>query len=313
MRRRALTYPDGRQFAFSILDDTDDSTVANAKPIYDLLFELGLRTTKTVWPLDCPEGSRLYFAGSTLADPPYRAFVHELKERGFEITWHCATMESSTRERTIRGLEAFKDELGHYPTLHVNHGENRENIYWGPKRYRNPLLRLLHRSARGAERGVFSGDEEGSPYFWGDLCRQHFRYTRGFTWRAVNTLRRDPGLVYRLGWTPYVDCWFSTSDAPDVRAFNRLLTPESVDRLCEERGVCILSTHLGKGFVRDGRVDGAVERTLRHIATLPGWFVPVSMILDHFRAAAPRLERSYPRHALYEVRHVVDRALSTRA
>ena len=302
-------YPEGREFAFTILDDTDDSTVANTKPIYDLLFDLGLRTTKTVWPLDCPEGSRHYFAGSTLADPAYRAFAHELQERGFELTWHAATMESSLRERTVRGLEAFREEFGRYPTLHANHGENRENIYWGPKRYRNPLLRLAHRSARGGARGAFSGDEESSPYFWGDLCRQHFRYVRGFTWREVNTLRKDPGLVYRLAWTPYVDCWFSTSDAADVHAFNRLVNRQSIDRLRAERGVCILSTHLGKGFVRGRRIDPAVEDTLRHLASQPGWFVPVSTILDRFRAATPRLERPYRSHALYEIRHVIDRAL----
>jgi hypothetical protein len=312
MHNPARTYPDGREFAFSILDDTDDSTVANSKPIYDLLFEVGLRTTKTVWPLDCPEGSKNYFAGSTLADPEYRAFAHKLRERGFELTWHGATMESSPRERTHRGLEVFRQEFGHYPTLHCNHGENRENIYWGRKRYRNPLLRLVHRSARAGTGPDFSGEDEASPYFWGDLCREHFRFVRGFNWHQVNTLRCDPDLVYRLSWTPYVNCWFSTSHAPDVREFNRLVTRRSVDRLRAERGVCILSTHLGKGFVRDGRVDPAVEDTLRYLATLPGWFVPVSMILEHFRAANPRIDRPYRVHALHEIRHAIDRARAPR-
>lgn len=304
-------YPDGREFAFTILDDTDDATVANVKPLYDLLFELGLRTTKTVWPLDCPEGSKNYFAGDTLANPEYLRFAHQLQDRGFELTWHAATMESSTRERTLRGLEFFRQEFGHYPTLHCNHGENRENIYWGAKRYRNPLLRLVHHAARRGMAPSFSGDDEGSDYFWGDLCRRHFRYVRGFTWHDINTLRRDPALVYRLAWTPYVNCWFSTSDAADVQAFNRLVNRSSINRLRAERGVCILSTHLGKGFVRDGRVDPTVEETLRYMASQPGWFVPASTILDHFRAATPQLDRPYRRHALYEFRHAIDRALKS--
>ena len=304
---RTNEYPGGREFAFSILDDTDDSTVDNVKPIYDLLFELGMRANKTVWPIDCREGSKDYFAGSTLADAEYRRFAHELRERGFELTWHAATMESSRRERTIRGLEAFRREFGRYPSLHCNHGENRENIYWGAKRYRNPVLRLLHRATRGDDAPKFCGEVEGSDYFWGDLCRQYFRFVRGFTWRSVNTLRRDRSLVYRLAWTPYVDCWFSTSDAADVRAFNRLVTGEAIDRLRSERGVCILSTHLGKGFVRHGRVDPAVEKTLRYVAALPGWFVPVSEILEHFRARTPRLERPYRVHAVHEIRHALDR------
>jgi hypothetical protein len=310
--RSALQYPNGREFAFSILDDTDVATVENVGPIYDLLHDLGFRTTKTVWPLDCPEGSANYFRSSTMADPGYRRFAQQLQVRGFELTWHCATMESSTRDRTIRGLEAFKQYFGHYPTLHCNHGQNRENIYWGPKRYRNPLARLAQRFTRSTPAPEFSGEVEGSPYFWGDLCRQHFRFVRGFTWYDPNTLAANSGLVYRLAWTPYVDCWFSTSDAADAHEFNRLVTRESVDRLRAERGVCIVSTHLGKGFVRNGRVDPQVESTLRYIATLPGWFAPVSEILEHFRAATPRLERPYRVHAWQEIRHVVDRARGLR-
>jgi hypothetical protein len=314
--RSTVQFPGGREFAFSILDDTDVATVESVGPIYELLHGLGFRTTKTVWPLECPEGSADYFRSSTMADADYRRFAEQLQARGFELTWHCATMESSTRDRTVRGLEAFKAYFGHYPTLHCNHGQNRENIYWGPKRYRNPVARLAHRLAQRGARSrptpEFSGEVEGSPYFWGDLCRQHFRFVRGFTWYDVNTLARDPGLVYRLAWTPYVDCWFSTSDAANVHEFNRLFTRESVDRLRAQRGVCIVSTHLGKGFVHNGRVDPQVEDTLQYIATLPGWFVPVSEILERFRAATARLERRYRIHAWHEIRHVVDRARGVR-
>jgi hypothetical protein len=95
---------DRRKFIFTILDDTDDATVENVKPAYELLEELGFRTTKTVWPLDCPEGSKLYFAAQTLQNPEYLAFIRELSVRGFELASHGATMESSVRERTARGL-----------------------------------------------------------------------------------------------------------------------------------------------------------------------------------------------------------------
>jgi len=302
-----LSYPGGKEFAFSILDDTDDATVENVAPVYDLLHALGLRVTKTVWPLDCPEGSTHYFAGSTLADPEYRRFAQELQDRGFELTWHGATMESSTRERTQRGLEVFKEVFGHYPSLHCNHGQNAENIYWGAARYRNPLLRLVYKAALGRRAHAFAGEIEASPYFWGDLCREHFRFVRGFTWRTANTLDGDPVLVYRLSATPYVNCWFSTSDAADVKAFNRLLTRESVDALRANGGVCIVSTHLGKGFARHGRVDAQVEDTLRYLARLPGWFAPVSEILEHFVRAAARLDRSVAAQSWHELRHVADR------
>src|SRR5690606_40955769 len=47
-------WPQGKRFAFSIIDDTDVATVANVRPIYRLLERLGLRATKTVWPVSCP-------------------------------------------------------------------------------------------------------------------------------------------------------------------------------------------------------------------------------------------------------------------
>ena len=303
--------PDGVEFAFSTLDDTDDSTVENTAPIYALLAELGMRTTKTVWPLDCPEGSENFFAGHTLERADYRDWVLDLRRRGFEVTWHCATMESSTRERTLRGLEAFREHFGEYPTIHVNHANNLENVYWGPLRYRNPLLRLAHR-ALVRHSIEYLGQEEGSPYFWGDVLKDRFAFTRAFAFAEINTLRVDAGLVYQLRATPWVNAWFSTSDAPDAAAFKRLVTRRSIDRLRAERGICILSTHLGKRFVSDGIVDPEIEDTLRYLAEQPGWFVPVSTIL----AAAVRAHggsvpvRGIMDQARMEVRHAVDRIRS---
>jgi hypothetical protein len=299
-----LRLPDGKQFAFTILDDTDDSTVANVKPIYELLRDLGYRTTKTVWPVDCPEGSDQFFAGETLSNPEYRAFCLDLATQGFEVTWHCATMESSTRERTIRGLETFRQIFGGYPSVHVNHSHNRENVYWGRDRYRSPLLRTLA-GLRGKKPSL--GHDPASPYFWGDHCLRHFRFARNFTFYELNTHKADPNTPYRLTDTPFVQYWFSTSDAADVTQFRRLVTRAAVDRLHRERGLCILSTHLGKGFCREGRIDPHVADILRYMATLPGWFVPVTTLLDHLMGLAPRAPLSGFALAHLELSHVSDR------
>lgn len=302
-----ISFPDGKEFAFTILDDTDDTTVENGRPIYDLLHELGLRTTKTVWPVACPEGSDIYFAGQTMAEPSYREWALELQRRGFEITWHDATMESSRRERTVQGLEAFRDAFGDWPRLHPNHGQNRENIYWGGRRYLNPLLRWALDANFRRQGIVFEGEREDSPYFWGDLCRAHVRYVRNFTFREIDTLKADPWMVYRARHTPYVNAWFTTSDAPDAAAFRRLVTPAAVDRLRAQGGVCIVSTHLGKRFVRDGRVDPGVEDALRHVASLPGWFVPVTPLLDHLSTFMPAGFRPARSILALELRHALDR------
>ena len=98
-------FPGGARFAFTIFDDTDDGTLENLRPIYDLLASLGMRTTKTVWPFR-HEGPSAFYACETLDDPDYREWVLELQEQGFEISWHCASFESSTRDRTSAGLRA---------------------------------------------------------------------------------------------------------------------------------------------------------------------------------------------------------------
>jgi hypothetical protein len=277
--------PPGKRFAFSVLDDTDDSTLDNVQPVYALLREYGLRTTKTVWPLDCREGSRNFFAAETLQNKAYLAFVRELAEVGFEVAFHGATMESSPRERTLEGLEFLRGEFGQYPKLFCNHGQNRENLYWGPKRFQTAPLRLLSRALMHRDGDSYEGDVEGSRFFWGDICRGVITYVRNFTFDRLNMLDVDRGMPYHLPGAPFVRYWFSTTDAPNVTAFNRVLSRARVDALEAAGGVCIVSTHFGKGFVKNGRVDPVTADLLRYLAGKAGWFVPVSELLDRLCAA----------------------------
>ena len=61
--RQPIDWPDGKSFAFTVFDDTDNATVERVSPVYALRTDLGLRTTKSVWPLE-GEGA-LKFSGST--------------------------------------------------------------------------------------------------------------------------------------------------------------------------------------------------------------------------------------------------------
>jgi hypothetical protein len=304
-------FPQSARFAFSILDDTDDATVENVRPIYDLLSELGLRTTKTAWPLDCPEGSRLYLAGETLGNSEYLAFVKGLIARGFEVAYHGATMETSTRERTERGLREFEALLGVAPSIYCNHGQNLENVYWGAARYRVAPIRLpIALMERLLGRPRYSGHVPGSPYFWGDLCLSRFRFVRNFTFSTLDYGSIAPSGPYRLKSTPWVQYWFNTADAPDAADFKRLVTPKNVKQLYERGGACIVSTHLGKRFVKGGRVDPEIEDTLRYIASLPGWFRPVSEVLELLLANRPAGTLSAWDQWQLECRHVADRILN---
>jgi hypothetical protein len=280
----AILFPHSKSFAFSIIDDTDVATVDNISPIYGLLEELGLRTTKTVWPVGSPEGSPNYSGSQTLEDPDYLAFIVDLKRRGFEITWHGATMESSIRERTIRGLERFRDLMDFYPQIHANHSFNRENIYWGAARVDNALLRLL--VDRFATRGSppFEGHLSSSPFFWGDLCKQHIRYVRNLTFNSLNLAKINPSMPYSDPVRPWVKQWFSASDAENAEEFIELLRPDQQERLEQEGGFTIVATHFGKGFVREGRVHPRVQQNLEILAKRPGWFPAVGELLDFLAA-----------------------------
>ena len=303
-----IQFPGDARFAFTILDDTDDATVENVRPVYDLLTELGFRTTKTVWPLDCPEGSRHYYAAQTLADADYLDFVRDLLANGYEAAYHGATMESSTRDRTERGLKAFSDLLGVTPSIYCNHGQNLENIYWGSNRYRAPVIRIpVAVIERLLGKPRFAGHVPGSPYFWGDLCQRQFRFVRNFAFATLNNGSIPPCGPYRLASTPWVQYWFSTADAPNAADFKRLVTQRSVDQLRADGGVCILSTHLGKRYASNGRVDPEVEDTLRYIASLSGWFRPVSEVLEFLLARRPQTELSGWQQLQLEGRHLTDR------
>lgn len=277
-----LNYPGGKRFAFTILDDTDVATVANVEPIYRLLERLGMRATKTVWPLGCPEGSRNFGTSQTLEDAEYLAFVRDLQNRGFEVTWHGATMESSERARTLAGLERFRELMGHYPRIHANHAENRENLYWGTERIDRPLLKFLFaRLAHPSD--YFVGHREDSPYWWGDLCARHIEYARNLTFEDLDLAAINPSMPYHDPSRPLVRYWFSSADAEDAPAFADLLHLRRQQALEADGGFSIVATHFGKGYVRNSQVHPLVQERLEMLAQRPGWFPTVGDLLDWLR------------------------------
>ncbi len=288
-----LAFPGGKKFAFTIIDDTDVGTVENLQPVYRLLEELGLRTTKTVWPMSCPEGSRDFSSSETLEDPQYRDFVVGLQRRGFEIASHGATMESSTRERTIAGLERLNATFGTYPRVHANHALNRENLYWGLSRVDQPVVRFLLHNLGRTRSDFYQGHVKGSSYWWGDLSLRHISYVRNLTFREINLSRINPSMPYHDPSRPYVRWWFSAVDAEDCRAFNDRLHRAQLDTLESEGGFCIVATHFGKSFARDGELDSVTRERLEDLARRPGWYPTVSELLDYLRSR--RVHEGLPR------------------
>jgi hypothetical protein len=273
-------FPNNKKFAFAIHDDTDLSTIENVGPIYQLLAELGMRTTKSVWPLaSVPDG---WHGGASLQDPDYLAFILGLRDNGFEIALHNVRNYDATREVVDKGLEEFRRLIGYYPRIHANHSRNRDNIYWGEARLNN--FRRMYKLALACKgTRSFEGHRQSSRFFWGDLCLQKIDYVRNFVFQEINLDRVNPTMPYRDPARPFVKYWFSSCDGADVTRFCEAISEANQEQLEEQNGVCIMYTHFACGFVKDGRVDPLASRLLQRLAERPGWFVPVSKLLDFLR------------------------------
>lgn len=270
-------FPEGKKFAFTVVDDTDYATVANVKPVYDLLYSCGIKTTKSVWVYP----TRGLFNGSSLQDEEYLSFIHELQDRGFEIGLHNVGDGLFTREEIRDGLDIFKENIGYYPRIHSNHASNPDNLFWWENRFVWPIslmYKLLSKSK--AKRG---GESRINNFFWGDYAKQHIRYIRNLTFNGINTTTSDPKMPYRINETAeFSNLWFSSSDGETVKEFTELISPANVDRLTEDGGVCIVYTHFSSGFVNDnGKVNSQFEKNIRYLAQKDGWFVPATTLLDH--------------------------------
>jgi hypothetical protein len=300
-RLRLLPYPDGKAFAFTIVDDTDGLTLETARPIYDYLHELGLKTTKTVWvrpPEQVPE--RFCDQGDTLARPEYADYHRLLRDRGFEIALHNVSSRSNTRAEIIEGFEEFRRAFGMYPRMNVHHEKNRENLYFDaaqdphrlPPVFASKAMRKAHALVRPRQNGhkpnhECSGEQPASEHFWGDVCKDRVKYVRTNVFvNDLNTVKVDPWTPRPFADTPLVNFWFYCSNGQDAAHFNAILSDANIARLVEERGCSLLYTHFGKGFVVD-RSDGTFDlndvtkQRLRAVAACrDAWFAPASEILD---------------------------------
>ena len=277
------TWPGGAPFAFTIVDDTDKTTLENGPLVYDLLTSLGMRVTKTVWPFDPAGPPRT--GGSSCEDPAYLAWILDLQAAGHEIGYHNAADHPSERERTIAALDRFRELFGHDPRIGADHSANTEALYWGAARLTGPRA-LAYRAAGpllGEPRASSEGHDPASPYFWGDVCRDRIDYWRNFTFATSDVTELCPG-PYHDPKRPLVRWWYAATDAPHRDPFLEAIAPDRLDALERHGGACILYTHVGTNFVWEGELDPRLEPALRAVAERGPWMAPASEVLDHLRA-----------------------------
>jgi hypothetical protein len=301
-----IPFPDGKRFAFSIIDDTDMATLERLKPIYELLERHGMRTTKTVWMYDSSDLSNPTNRGDSLRNPAYRRFILDLQQKGFEIALHGVRGGSSRREDVLRGFDEFKTTFGSYPAIYINHAVNKENIYWGSNLFTFAPYRWL---GAFAIRHEFFGHDPASPYFWGDVAKERVTYVRRFSFGDPNLLRVNASFPYRLPEKPYVNLWFPTANGSRVIEFDRLLSSENIARLENEGGVCLVYAHLGSGsFNKSGGLDSRFVSRITELSARNGWFVPASRILDHMRGQPSWTgDLSYRERLRVDTRYLVEK------
>jgi hypothetical protein len=281
-----ITWPDGKRFAFTVLDDTDLVSLENVRDVYRLLCQLGMRTTKSCWMIE-GDSTQGKFPGQTCDDAAYCRWLVELQSQGFEIGWHGATWHTVPRETTIAALDRFAATFGRYPRTAANHTGAAQGVYWAESRLTGLHSLLYTVLTRGKNFRKYRGHVETDELFWGDVCRQRLKYYRNFVFQDVNTLNACPQMPYHDPLRPMVNLWFASSNGRDVQTFCRCLSEENQDRLEAEGGACILYAHFAYGFVEDGRVDPRARMLLERLAAKNGWFVPVETLLDHLASQRP--------------------------
>jgi hypothetical protein len=279
-----ISLPGAARFAFTVVDDTDMATVANVKPVYDLLHELGMRTTKTLWTLEATRPNP-YDGSQTAQDPRYREFLSELQARNFELALHGVRQHSSPREDIERGLGEFSELFGQGPRMHINHFTNDDNVYWGAARVSGAITSAAYKLA--ASTPASQGHQEGSRYFWGDICRDQIDYVRSFTVRETNLDNLATPLAYVDPERPFVNGLFLSTEGGELPSFLEAISEQNQDQLADNGGVCIMYTHFGAGFVENDQLNGRFESLMRRLAGLGGWFPTASELLDHFYPSGP--------------------------
>ena len=294
------TWPNGHKFAFTVVDDTDWATLPLVKPVYDLLANLGIKTTKTAWMFR-GEGPAVN-GGATCEEPEYVEWLLSLQRQGFEIALHNAAPCTSSGEATKLALERFHELFGGNGILFCNHTQCRENIYWGEARLSGSHRVLYNLATLGRNRDISHGHVDGDPLFWGNLCQQQVRYVRNFVFDELDGLAVCPEQPYHDPARPYVNFWFTSADGGFIRTFLANFTKSKLKRLQEAGGLCIAYAHFAaEGFVQDGKVNSEFRKRMEYLASLNGWFVPASQILDYLRQGAVTSERTISPKRLREL------------
>lgn len=281
---KLIWLPYKKKAAFTITDDTDKASLRTVRAVYNLMTQLGIRTTKTVWPFKpaalsgIPPQPNYWSSTVTLQDKEYLEYCRWLSNNGFEICLHGASCGNNIRGRTLNATQRMKEE-GFSTRTYICHSKNAENPYWERKITSSRILRKLLSLFLKYET---YGETDKSEYFWGDICKEHINYIRFFRTRKTNTLNANPSMPYHSLDKPFVNYWFSATK----RSLSYCTSDEVLDSLVSEKGVTILYQYMHR-YADDetGKVSDKCISSLRRLSNRKDiWIDNVSNILDRLKA-----------------------------
>ena len=91
-------------------------------------------------------------------------------------------------------LKYLKKKIGYYPKIQINHASNYDNIYWGYKRFTNPIRYFYQKFTKK----IYLGDDFESSYFWGDINKDKIKYMRNHCFYGINTHKYDKIMPYKV-------------------------------------------------------------------------------------------------------------------
>ena len=290
---RISTYPDGHNFAFTIVHDADSAYSRRLAPLFDTFNELGLRLTVTVFPFwaEWADGGKIWQRWSLLEgkqrfEKPVavpleveeeRAFYLCLAEAGHEIAMHTPSETSSSREDIIRAFDYFRTIFGAWPKSYVEHSQA-NNLDAQCQKGSDPTSQyyntdLLNRYGCW----VWVDDHESGrlPAPDGGLFNILAVKSDPFSDRAMTKYGIKKGF-YRCGSVPHGNA--------DGDRFLNLYSTTNIDQLEQQRGVALVYNHLNEGWLAsNGRaMRPELAERLRYLASKNGWFAPACDILDRF-------------------------------
>lgn len=278
-----IQWPNGKEFCFVLLDNTQRNKLQNLIPIYNYLYSKNIKTTKSI----CVYPPRNNKETDCLLDERYASFIKAIKSKGYEICINGVGYGNFDRDEIIDGLEIYKDFLGEYPNIQINSSEDKAAVYWGEKRYNDTIGKLTGRVFRNQQYSY--GDEVGNSYFWGDFCKKHINYMMNNMYAELNTLKVDGDMPYvDKTKTKYSNYWFSVSDGRNVNRFNSITRNNNIAKLKREKGCALVYVDFDQKFIgRGGKIDYEFEKNIENISRENGWFTTVTECLDYILKNRP--------------------------